>query len=447
MKKLMSIIVLVLITTSAIAQLTLQDMPYFRPYDKRGLNVFETPKVDTIPFDGIKVRLGGAFAQQFQGLRHSNTAQPRFAPNDPQQLTNLNQLMHIGNGFNLATANLNIDVLLADGIRLNLVTYLSSRHHPEAWVKGGFIQMDKLPFLNSALADKIMEKVTIKVGHMQINYGDAQFRRTDNGNAMYNPFIGGNYIMDAFTTEIGGEIIYQHNGFLAVGSVTGGEIQGGVNLSNAQVAAGAKRSPSFIGKIGYDKQLNSDLRVRLTGSTYMTNASARNTLYGGDRAGSRYYMVLDNTLATTAGSFTNGLINPGFTHQVASYVINPFIKFHGFEFFGNIESSTGRAINEKIGDKEVTRTWNQVGFDGVYRIGKNENFYLAARYNKASGPFAGSTDNVSIDRVQLGGGWFVTKNILAKMEYVNQNYNNFAPTDIRNGGRFNGIMIEGVVAF
>ena len=50
-----------------------------------------------------------------------------------------------------------------------------------------------------------MQIATLRVGHFEINYGDAHFRRTDNGNAIYNPFVG-NYIMDAFTTEIGGEV-------------------------------------------------------------------------------------------------------------------------------------------------------------------------------------------------------------------------------------------------
>jgi hypothetical protein len=41
----------------------------------------------------------------------------------------------------------------------------------------------------------------------------------------------------------------------------------------------------------------------------------------------------------------------------------------------------------------------------------------------------------------------VTKNILAKIEYVSQNYNDFASSDIKNGGKFNGLMIEGVIGF
>ena len=50
-------------------------------------------------------------------------------------------------------------------------------------------------------------------------------------------------------------------------------------------------------------------------------------------------------------------------------------------------------------------------------------------------------------RSQLGAGWFVTPNVLSKIEFVTQAYNNFPTTDIRNGGKFKGFVIEGVVAF
>ncbi|WP_209331843.1 hypothetical protein [Lunatimonas salinarum] len=406
-----------------------RDMQFWRPYDQRGLNIFETGKADTVAYDGIKVRIGGAFAQQFQSLSHSNGATEVLNANN----VNTNQLMNIGSGFNLATANLNIDVALADGVRLNLVTYLSSRHHPESWVKGGYLQVDKVPFLNSPTFDKIMEKVTIKVGHMEINYGDAHYRRSDNGNAFYNPFVG-NYIMDAFTTEIGGEVIFQDKGFLAVASMTGGEIQGGV--TNPDV-----RKPSFIGKLGYDKQVSDELRIRLTGSVYTTAGSVNNTLWSGDRGGSRYYLVMENTLATTSAQFTSGRFNPGMRSNVTAMVLNPFVKFQGLELFGNIERTTGKAANES-----ADRTWNQLGVDAVYRFGTEDKFYLAGRYNEVSGDLPNGT-NPGINRVQLGAGWFITKNILTKFEYVSQNYNDFAATDIRRDGKFNGFMIEGVIGF
>ena len=420
MKKIILLLALCSSTSLSWAQVTLEDAQYWRPYDKRGINIYEAGKEDTVAYDGIKVRLGGGFAQQFQGLSHSNSSEP-------------NPLIEIGNGFNLATANLNLDVALADGVRLNLITYLSSRHHPETWVKGGFIQVDKVPFLKSPVLDEVFEKITLKVGHMEINYGDAHFRRTDNANAFYNPFVG-NYLMDAFTTEIGAEVIYQNKGLLAVGSVTGGEIQGGVTNPDS-------RKLSFIGKLGYDKQIEENLRVRVTGSIYTTSGSNRNTLWAGDRTGSRYYLVMEPVGASTSSNFTSGRFNPGQTDNITALVLNPFIKISGFEFFGNLEQSTGKAA-----DEIENRKWNQVGADVVYRFGRAEKYYLAGRYNQVSGEMQGGFD-ASIDRVQIGGGWFVTDNILAKLEYVNQNYNDFGAMDVRNGGKFNGFMIEGVVAF
>ncbi len=412
------------LSVAAVAQGLQRDMQYWRSYDQRGVNVFETGKIDSVGFEGMRVRIGGHFTQQWQNLTHSNTAAPNLDANN----VNLNQLMNIGAGTNLATANLNIDVALADGVRLNLVTYLSSRNHSEAWVKGGFLQVDKLSFLNIGNTDWFDNHFTLRVGHMEINYGDAHFRRTDNGNAMYNPFVG-NYIMDAFTTEVGGELYYQNNGIIAMVAVTGGEIQGGVTNPD-------RRKPNFIGKLGYDKNITDDVRLRLTGSIYTTEASSRNTLYGGDRAGSRYYMVMVNA----PNAFT-GRINPNQADNITAFVLNPFLKIKGLELFGNFEQSTGKAANEV-----QNRTWNQFGADAVYRFGVSEKFYLAGRYNTVNGPLAGGLE-VSLDRIQVGGGWFVTRNILAKLEYVSQNYNDFAQSDIRNGGKFNGLMIEGVIGF
>lgn len=100
---------------------------YWRPYDKTGINVFETTKENTIPYDGMKIRLGAGFTQQFQGLKHENEGANNYRTS--------NRLYPLTPGFMTAMANLNIDVQLAEGIRLNVTTYLSTRHHNEAWVK------------------------------------------------------------------------------------------------------------------------------------------------------------------------------------------------------------------------------------------------------------------------------------------------------------------------
>src|SRR6188472_2943122 len=46
---------------------------YWRPYDQRGINVFETSKTpDTMTFEGVRVRFGAGFTQQYQSLKHEN---------------------------------------------------------------------------------------------------------------------------------------------------------------------------------------------------------------------------------------------------------------------------------------------------------------------------------------------------------------------------------------
>ena len=410
-------------------------LPYQRPYDQTGLNVFEPTKADSV---GDRFKWGAAFTQQFQTLRHENTATEVLVNG-----VNRNKLIEIGSGFDLAMANLMLDAELTPGVRVNLTAYLSTRHHNETWVKGGYVQVDEARFLGSPLVDRLMERLTVKVGHFEINYGDAHFRRSDAGQAIHNPFAE-NYIMDAFATEIGTEV-YAHAGpVLAMVGVTGGEIQGGITSPK-------DRHPSYLGKLAFDQQLTPDVRARLAGSVYTTGSSIRNTLYGGDRAGSHYWFVMENTAATTSANFTSGRFNPGLTDQITALQLNPFVKFRGLELFGVLERAEGRGPTE-----DVRRAWTQVGVDGVFRFLPREQLFVGARYNRVNGPLAGAVVNgripeegpkVSIDRYEVGAGWFPVPNLLLKGSYVNQQYHDFVPTDIRNGGKFNGFVVEGVLAF
>lgn len=404
-----------------------QVIQHLRLPDQRGLNVFEAPKDPGVAYNGFRLDWGAAFTQQFQAIDHANSANPRLVNGVDQ-----NQLIRIGEGFNNATANLNLNAQLAPGIRVALTTYLSSRHHQETWVKDGYLQIDASP-IRSPLLDEAFKYVTIRAGHFEINYGDAHFRRSDNGNAIYNPFVG-NYILDAFTTEIGGEVYVRHAGFLAMVGATGGEIRGSVTQPQ-------DRGVSWIGKLGYDAQVTPLVRLRLTGSMYHNGTAANNTLYGGDRAGSRYYSVLENTASSTNANFTSGALNPGFRNEVDAYMINPFVKVGDLELFGTYERASGKAAAEAE-DRQVT----QYAGDAVYRL-LGDRLYVGARYNRVEGELSGIANDISINRWQLAGGWFITPNVLLKGEYVTQRYNDFPTTDIRSGGKFDGFMIEGVVAF
>ena len=110
------------------------EMQNYRPEDKRGINVFEAPKDESVAYDGFKLQWGAAFTQQFQGLDHRNTAAPRLVTT-AGVTTDANRLIRIGHGPNNATANLYLNGQLARGIRVAMTTYSSARHHNETWVK------------------------------------------------------------------------------------------------------------------------------------------------------------------------------------------------------------------------------------------------------------------------------------------------------------------------
>ena len=428
-----------------------QQMQYFRPNDKNGLNVFETTKNDSTSFHNLKVLVGGNFEQSFQALRDQNTAVP---VTETGFTGNVNSIMPLTSGFDLAMANLNIDAQLSDGIRVSLTTYLSSRHHEDTWVKGGYIQFDKLLFMHSQAIDNIMKSVTIKIGQFDVDYGDQHYRRSDGGNTIYNPFVE-NYIMDEFATELGGEIYYHHpSGLFVMGGVTNGELDptvvAGTKIDSATGLAN-HYAAAFHGKLGYDKQITGDFRLRLTGSFYMDRSANSNTLFGGDRTGSHYFDVMENANVAKGTTLSDEndyspfseRYNPGFSEEVNTFMINPFLKYKGVEFFGTYENARGRTITE-TGERQAT----QYAADLIYRFpAHSENFWVGVRYNTVTAAVQGYTQDVTINREVASAGWFLTRNIMLKAEYVSQVYQNYPVTNILNGGKFSGTMVEASIGF
>lgn len=462
MKKIYALFVTLITTFAVNAQVSFGQIQNQIPRNQKGINQFDVKK-DTVAFKGLSVDMGAAFALQFQAVKSFN-GQENLATSPNYRLNNLT------NNFNLPNANFTIGAQLYDGVRVNLDIYLASRHHHETWVKGGYLQIDKLDFIKKDFLADFMKYTTIKIGQMENNYGDAHFRRSDNGNAFMNPFVGNN-IMDAFITEMGAEVYYNRSGFVSMIGVTNSKLNQNVVEIIPGTPTAAKPdnntviSPSILAKLGWDKQINDDLRIRLTGSYYHTANSSGN-LYSSDRAGSRFfsvmshadYTVTDPTTGTTTAVANNvdaeankdtGRFNPAYGNWATSYMINPFIKYKGLEFFGTLEFTSGGDYK----GTDDTRKVNQYVGDIVYRFGQGERFYIGGKYNLVDGKLANANaENIQINRFEAAAGWFMTKNILAKIEYVDQNYKNFAqfngaiPNDFYKG-EFNGLMFEAVITF
>ena len=222
-----NLILVTLLVTNLSAQIQ-----YTRAYDQTGINVFEPSKMDSNVYDGFKIKIGGSFTQDYQKLKSENKA--NYVRTSATNALNKNYLYGFIKaedtlssnltGFNTSMANLNFDIQIGDGIRVFLENYMSARHHNEFWVKGGYIQIDKLPMFNNP--EWFTKNVRVKIGHFQPNYGDFQFRRSDGGNTIFNPFTE-NLILDAFTTEIGGEVyIFPTENLMLMGGMSAGFING-----------------------------------------------------------------------------------------------------------------------------------------------------------------------------------------------------------------------------
>lgn len=367
---------------------------------------FEKEQIDDQEFTNLKVKVGADFALQLQALDHEAPV----------------ELIDLKNNFNLPTANLNITADLAPGIQLYINNYMSSRHHNEAWVEGGYLTIDKMPFLPAA--DNVMKFLTIKAGVMMPNYGDAHFYRSNNAGVINNPFVG-NWIMDAYTTNPGLEIMYRNNGFLALVGTNNGRMNYGRGNDLGEDLV-------FNWKLAYDTDVTEDLRLRASLSGYhVGEGHSGSTLWDGDRAGARYYSVMQ-TAEATGDNFRSGRWSPGANQtEMNSYMANIFAKFHGLEVFGIYETMKGvRGGNDQ--------NFTQTALQAIYRLGS---FYVGTRLNKVD-----NNDGSTVNRTNLGGGWYMTDNVIVKLDHVTQKYNGTAHGSI-DGGKFNGLVLEAAISF
>ena len=142
----------------------------------------------------------------------------------------------------------------------------------------------------------------------------------------------------------------------------------------------------------------------LTGSAYYTASSATNHLFDGDRGGSRYYLVMSSPGAKPV--MTSGpMLQPGFSDKGGCIPGRCLPESRWTRVLQLYE------MQQPQPTEADTRTRSHIAADLLYCIGKEENLrrqcYNTVKADDASG------EEVTINRYQLGGGWFLTDNVLS----------------------------------
>ncbi len=376
--------------------------------------------------------------------------------------TKTNANTPIESGLILPTANFDIYAKVMSGFNVKLQTMLAGHHHNDTYVKGGYATIDNLDFIAPGFLSAFMKDATIKIGVNDINYGDDQYRRTDNANVMRNPFIT-NMAVEGYLQGTHLEVLYRIpaiSSFVMVGITNGQANPQDVAKTEYDETAGTASSNRYAlyGKVGFDHQYNDDLRFRATESIYAINGSNRNDLYSSDKAGN----VITNVLGTGASDAMSSGWNAmsGYIHTPATaknpdgtYVsksaadilaskTNLFLKYKDTELYGMYEIADGADVYDK--DMKM----KHYAVDLVQRF-YNDKFWAAARYENAVVKYADAFNDfgdAELTQWQLGLGWFLSKNAVAKLEYIDQKREKFSI--YQNGdAEFKGFMINASLSF
>jgi hypothetical protein len=250
--------------------------------------------------------------------------------------------------------------------------------------------------------------------------------------------------MDAFTTAPSAELLFRSKGFLLMGGLSSGILKQDLSTFNPKDSTYTPYNTSdelaFYWKAGYDKSLSQDFRLRVTLSGFHNSKSHSGSLYNGDRAGSRYYLVMkpvtyQATDVDIKSGHTSGNFGPGSLTKTNAVMANLFTQFKGLEIFATYETMTGVSTSTK------DTKFMQYAIEGLYRFGKQKQFFGGIRYNEVKD----NENDMSVNRLQIGAGWFIIPSILVKAEYVDQKYKDSLTYGDDAG--FNGLMVEAAISF
>ena len=324
--------------------------------------------------------------------------------------------------------------------------YLSSRNHPSTtYGNEGYMILHGVPenLENLKFLTPILNKVDIKAGHFLVEFGDNKEHRSNNAIVQKNPLVG-NFVVDPNIVSIGMQVSSKPGaryGWL-VGANNGTTTEDW-NVGRG-FAANAKAYfypiKSLRTSVSYMTANNSDNPTKAGGGSALQ-------MFSGNRSGERYAGVMGggqapgNVFPQAGEKFSAAQLD--LTYESTSLPI---------KFYGHVGRTQDQDINGSAAGTPQ-ESWDYYTGDVVYKI--TPALYAAARYSGAvTDTLTGRATDGKVNRIQLGGGFWLSRNMLMKVEYVTQKYSGFRQGDMVNNNiqawrdpEFNGFVAEVSFAF
>ena len=341
-------------------------------------------------------------------------------------------------GFPAAIANLYVFATIADGIDVFTEYYLSSKHHlGDVYDNEGYVMIKHLPEqLNVGILDPIFDYIDVKAGHFEVDFGNQHWVRSDEGEVQKNPLVG-NYLVDPQLVEGGAEVIGHHDWLhwvIGVGNgVTSEKFNNHRDYSKHAKVLIEPRS----------KKYNAAFSVYSVDQSEAPGVSGN--LFSGMRSGSRY-AGLNPDSGSSDPDFAQLKLGKG--QDVFAWQTDAGINVGRFwlsGLFGFIEDTD---TDGPTTTAEPEDQWTYWGVEG--KVDVSENAYFAARYSAADADRIESiTSKANGSRIQAGFGYHLYDGILFKIEYMNQQMDDFPTSAVTTNNNYNDyandVEIEGVV--
>jgi hypothetical protein len=335
------------------------------------------------------------------------------------------ELAKVSPGFQNAFGNLGFIAKYGKNDEITVVfdMYLSSRNHPsQTYGNEGYILMTGVPenLENLKFLTPIFKKVDVKAGHMLVDFGDAADHRSNNAITQKNPLVG-NFVIDPNIVSIGMQVSSKPGkryGWLA-------GVSNGTTTEDWNVGRGF----AYNGKVYFVPVtgLRTSLSYIATDQSDNPNKSGGGSqmqMFTGNRSGERYAGVL-------GGGQAPGNVFPQAGEKFSATQLDvTWDNGSPLKLYGHYGQTQDTDINGSLAGTPEEK-WNYYAADVKYMI--TPALYAAARYSAANTTqLAGVNSDGSVTRMQVGGGFWLTRNLLMKVEYVQQQYSGFASGQVVN---------------